>query len=270
MPAVEVISRLRDHYGEDALSRTQTYFGINEIKRGRTDLNNIASPGREPREDLAGAIFAKLNADPHLAARKLAKSLRIAASTVCRDLKEVLGMKCRHLRWVPHTLTAVQKVVRAELAERKLQALAKHERSHFHFSFTGDESWMFYAYNHWTMWVLFWDGVDEIERLSHFQQKTMLAIFFNRTGEYKIAILAAGQKMNSRYFMECVLGPLTEVWYPDGWKSHRIRVTLHFDNVPIHNLEELQGHWTALEFTGMEHPPCSPIWHRVTSLCLMQ
>jgi hypothetical protein len=52
-------------------------------------------------------------------------------------------MKCRHLRCVPHTLTAAQKVVRIELAQRMLQALAKHERSHCHFLFTGDESWMF-------------------------------------------------------------------------------------------------------------------------------
>jgi hypothetical protein len=68
MPAVEIISCLGDHYGEDALSRTQIYFLINEIKRGRTDLNNIASPGREPDEGLAGVIAAKLGADPHLSA----------------------------------------------------------------------------------------------------------------------------------------------------------------------------------------------------------
>jgi hypothetical protein len=45
MPVVEIICRLRDHYGENTLSRTQIYFCINDIKRGRTDLSNIASPG---------------------------------------------------------------------------------------------------------------------------------------------------------------------------------------------------------------------------------
>jgi hypothetical protein len=140
VPAAESISRLRDHDGEDALSRTQIYFWINQIKRGRIDLNNIASPGREPDECLAGVIAAKRDANPHLSERQLAQSLRIAASTVCQYLAEVMGMKCRHLRWVPHTLTAAQKVVRVELAECMLQALTTHERSHFHFLFTGDES----------------------------------------------------------------------------------------------------------------------------------
>jgi hypothetical protein len=90
MPAVEIISQLRDHYEEDALSQTQIYFKINEIKRGRTDLNSIAGPGTEPDQGLAGVIAAKLDADPHLSARKLAQSLRIAASTVCRYLSEFL------------------------------------------------------------------------------------------------------------------------------------------------------------------------------------
>jgi hypothetical protein len=123
-------------------------------------------------------------------------------------------------------LTLAQKVVRVELAERMLQALANHQRSYFHFLFTGDESWMFYAHNDWTVWVPSWDDVDQIERSSHFQQKTMLTIFFNGTGEYKIAMLPAGQKMNNKYFMECVLGPLTEVCYPDGRKSQKRRVML--------------------------------------------
>jgi hypothetical protein len=71
--------RLRDHYGDDAISRTQIYFWINEKKRRRTDLNNIASPEREPDEDLTGVIAANLDADPHLSARKLAQPLRLAA-----------------------------------------------------------------------------------------------------------------------------------------------------------------------------------------------
>jgi hypothetical protein len=138
MPAVGIIYCLRNYYGEDALSNADL-FCINKRKCGRTDFNNIASPGREPDEGLADIIAAKLDTNPHLSARRLAQSLRIAASTVCRYLTEVLGMECRHLRWARHALTAAQKVVHVELAERMLQALAKHERSHFHFLFTGDK-----------------------------------------------------------------------------------------------------------------------------------
>jgi hypothetical protein len=116
MPGLQIVERLRQLYGEDALSRTQVYFWINEVQLGRTDLDTIASPGRERDESLAAVIAGKLDAHPHFSARKLAQSLGIAVSTICRYLTEVLGMKCRHLRWVPHTLTHAQKLIRAELA----------------------------------------------------------------------------------------------------------------------------------------------------------
>jgi hypothetical protein len=80
------------------------YFWVNEVKRGRTDPNVIASPGREPDEGLAAIIAGKLDADPHLSARKLVQSLGIATATVCRYLTELFRMKCWHLRWMPYTL----------------------------------------------------------------------------------------------------------------------------------------------------------------------
>jgi hypothetical protein len=90
------------------------------------------------------------------------------------------------LGWAAHTLTPAQKLMRAELAQSMLQALAKHEHTNNHFLFTGDESWMFYAYDHRTRWVGSCDDVDELERRSHFHQKTMFTVFFNGTGECKL------------------------------------------------------------------------------------
>jgi hypothetical protein len=147
MPAVQIAERIRQHYGEKDLSRTQVYFWVNEVKWGTTDLNAIASPEREPDESLAAVIAGKLDADPHFSARKLAQSLEIPVSTVCRYLTEVLGMKCRHLRWVPHTFTRAQKLMHAELVQSVLQALAKQKHTNYHSLFTGDESWTFYAYD---------------------------------------------------------------------------------------------------------------------------
>jgi hypothetical protein len=216
------------------------YFWINKVERGRTDLNIIASPGREPDESLAAVIAGKLDADPHFSARKLAQSLGIAVSTICQYLTEVLGMKLRHLHWVPHTLTPAQKLMRAELAQSMLQGLAKHEHTNYHFPFSGDESWMFYAYNHRTRWAASWDDVDEIERPSHLHQKTMFTVFFNGTGEYKIMITPDGQKVNSAYFIESLLRPLAEICYPQGRGTRERRVMLHFDNASVHSTERVQ------------------------------
>jgi hypothetical protein len=265
MPGVQIVERLRQHYGEDALSRKQVYFWINEVKRGRTDLNTIASPGRGPDESLAAVIAGKLDADPHFSVRKLTQSLKIAASTVCRYLTEVLAMICQHLRWVPHTLTPAQKLIRAELAQSMSQALAKHEHTNYCFIVTGDESWMSYAYDHRTRWVASLDDVDETERPSHFHQNIMFAVFFNGTGEYKIVIRPQGQKMNSAYFMEYVLCPLAEICYPQGKGTRERRVVLHFDNAPVHDTERVREDLAGFGFRRMAHLPYSPIQHYMTS-----
>jgi hypothetical protein len=216
------------------------YFWINEVKWGRTDGNTVASPGRKPDESLAAVIAGKLDADLHFSARKLAQSLGTAVSTVCRYLTEVLGMKLRHLHWVPHTLTPAQKLIRAELAQSMLQALTKHEHTNYHFPFTGDQSWMFYVYDHRTKWVASWDDVDEIERPSHLHQKTRFTVFFNGTGEYNIAIPPDGQKVNSAYFIKSVLRPLAEICYPQGKGTRERRVMLHFDNASVQSTERVR------------------------------
>jgi histone-lysine N-methyltransferase SETMAR len=166
-------------------------------------------------------------------------------------------MKCRHLRWMPHTLTGEQKVVRAELPPSALQALAKHQHTHFHFSFTGDETWMFSTHDHRTMWIASWDDVEEIGRSSHFQQKTMVTILFNGTRGCKIAILPQGHKMNRTSFIGCVVQSLVEICSPDGRKIHERKVMLHFHNGPIHNAGGVQEHLMGLGFKRLEHSPYS-------------
>jgi hypothetical protein len=96
---------------------------------------------------------------------------------------------------------------------------------------------MLYAYDHRTRWVASSGDVDEIERPSHFHQKTVFTVFFNGTEEYKIAILPEGRKVNNTYFIESVLGPLAEICYPQGSRTRERRVMLHFDNAPVYNTE---------------------------------
>jgi hypothetical protein len=58
---------------------------------GENRSQQFTSTGREPDEGHASVTAAKLDVDPHLSARRLAQSLGIAASAVCRHLTEVMG-----------------------------------------------------------------------------------------------------------------------------------------------------------------------------------
>jgi hypothetical protein len=114
---------------------------------------------------------------------------------------------------------------------------------------------IFSAHDHRTMWVASWDDVEEIGGSSHFQQKTVVTIVFNGTGECKITILPQGNKINSTYFIGSFVQRLTEMCSPDGRKIYERKVVLHFDNGLIHNADALQEHLTGLGFKRLEHPP---------------
>jgi hypothetical protein len=72
MSRVQIAARLKQHYGEGALSNISILLD-KPGKAGRMDHNTIASPGREPDGCLAALIAGKLDADPHLSAKKLAQ-----------------------------------------------------------------------------------------------------------------------------------------------------------------------------------------------------
>jgi hypothetical protein len=49
------------------------------------------------------------------------------------------------------------KVMLTELAQNMLHALATHEHMNSHVLFTGDESWMFSAFDYRMRWIVSWD-----------------------------------------------------------------------------------------------------------------
>jgi hypothetical protein len=79
---IEIHCRLVEHYGGRAMSSSEGCRWIGDIKGGRTDLETISSPGRTPDEGLADIIRGRGEEDPHLSARKIARSFDIAAPTV--------------------------------------------------------------------------------------------------------------------------------------------------------------------------------------------
>jgi hypothetical protein len=52
MKGVEIVDRLNEHYGGDALQRTQMHYWIREVKSETKDLSNVQPPGRATDEGL--------------------------------------------------------------------------------------------------------------------------------------------------------------------------------------------------------------------------
>jgi hypothetical protein len=52
-------------------------------------------------------------------------------STVCHSLRNALGTKYCHLRWIPHRLTVAQNIEREDIAKTMLEIRGKHAVSNF-------------------------------------------------------------------------------------------------------------------------------------------
>jgi hypothetical protein len=213
MKAQEICDRLQNHYHENALKLSAVYKWIREVKYGRKDLPDLEKPGRWPDESLDAVIAARYEMDPRCSAWKIARSLGIALSTVCCCFTEVLELSYRHLRWIPHTLTPAQKVSRVEIAKRMLGELAKHQASNFHFIYTRDESWFLSEYRQTNRWVPVWDDTPTVVKPSHRQEKRMVIIFLNGTGDWVINVLPKGVHMDGDYFADQILTSVAEFCY---------------------------------------------------------
>jgi hypothetical protein len=127
MKGAKIISRLKKPDMDGALSRTQMSVWTNEAKRRRPDLSTSERRGSNLDEGTTAIIGRKFTTNPHLSARKITQSLRIATSTICWDLIVVPGMRSRHFVGRAHPLMADQKVNCVKLMSSMVQVLIKRE-----------------------------------------------------------------------------------------------------------------------------------------------
>jgi hypothetical protein len=72
-------------------------------------------PDEPPTTILDDAVLVALDKQPFSSVRELAKVTCIPTTTVDRHLTKSLGFVLKHLRWVPHPPTDIQKAQRGSL-----------------------------------------------------------------------------------------------------------------------------------------------------------
>jgi hypothetical protein len=127
----EIRDRLNRVYGEDAMKKSQVFFWVEGVRRGREDLRDPKRPGRPSTVDFDSILAHKLEINPHTTVRKLALSLKVSPQTVTTHLREGLGMKCYHLPWVPQLPGESQKAESVRSDHLTLKALDDHARTNY-------------------------------------------------------------------------------------------------------------------------------------------
>jgi hypothetical protein len=92
-------------------------------------------------DDSNDAILLALVEQPFTSVRQLARLTHRPRSTVHRRLTQSLSFRVRHLRWVPHILSASQQLARVTHSRDLLRVLQRQQSRSWHDIITLDESW---------------------------------------------------------------------------------------------------------------------------------
>ena len=253
----EIVSQLHEWFGDESLSRTQVYYWIGELNRGRTDLSDALRSGRPRHTYIDDEILAWIKVDPYASCREIASKVGSSGATVHRRLTE-LGYKNYLLTWVPHQLNNAQKKLRFDMSKMMIQKLNYLKHDKFKYIYTGDETWCKYHFDHKRKWVVSSDDLDERTRPSNFEKKIMIVIFFGINGLVLLDFVPNGQSLKSDYYINNILKQL-EI-NTDAYEVKKIKkvVYLHFDNAPSHSSKSVKQYLDSSPFARLPHPPYSP------------
>jgi hypothetical protein len=92
-------------------------------------------------DDADRAILFALDEHPFACMRELSRLTYLPSPTVDCRLRQSLGGRARHLRWVPNALSDAQRADRMDLSRRLLAMLKVWRDLAWHDMVTLDESW---------------------------------------------------------------------------------------------------------------------------------
>jgi hypothetical protein len=125
------------------------------------------------------ALLDFLEQDPFSSIRELVHFACIPTNTVYRHLTQSLGFMVKHLRWLPHTLTPIQKAKRAALSLELLRQLRSIGHHGWLFIITLDESWSYLSTDHEQIWFRVEEQLRERRRHTIQDPKMMVTIAGN-------------------------------------------------------------------------------------------
>lgn len=195
---------------------------------------------------------------PNASVRFISSHINIPSTTVYRYLTEVLHYKCFHLRWIPHPITENLRQKRIEFSKLLLNEILIAKKNSFKFFVTGDESWFMYEYTPRTQWIKPGDKPPNRISKSLLIQKIMITIFWSKSGIQVLDALDQGNKMNSAYFIEKVLKPLTRSKLYLQAKKQKQKYILHMDNSKVHRSSETTQFLASHSISIAPHPVYSP------------
>jgi len=260
----EIDERLRAVYGTSAPSTATVYNWVREVKNGRQSLEDdprTGGPRTAVTEAKVAAVLAMVKEDRQITIAQLAESLGISDGSVHTILHDHLLMSKVTTKWVPKTLSALQRDERVTCSTSLLNLMQANEELFLHRLVTGDETWV-HHYDPETqaearVWMGHGDSVPERPRMSRSAGKVMMTIFWDVNGPLLIDFLPHKMTVTGEYYAELLARLRCAIKAERRGKLTSGVLLLH-DNAPVHRSRVATAALRDCGFEQLDHPAYSP------------
>jgi len=141
---IETFNKMKQAYGEHALSRLQVFKRYKAYSEGRESIKDEPCSGRptSKTENNMEKVRAFVWSDRRLTVRMITCELNLNHTTVHQILTQELAMRKLCARIVPKNLTIEQKENRKDVCLHLLERIQS-DRNFLKNGITGDETWIF-------------------------------------------------------------------------------------------------------------------------------
>jgi transposase len=207
---------------------------------------------------LAEPLRLFLDNDPFTTARMLSRHFNVSATTVKEILARDLGMRKFTRRWVPHTLSDLQKVKRVETSTELFHILNELEVDSFDGITTDDESSFQYLSESSAMFAKWLRDVNPRTRPGIGVTKRMSTIVFANRKLLIAEDLPKGQKYSQDYFISDILPALEREKMRYKRRKQGGTCYAHMNHSKSHDGAKIQGKFDTKGLGRFPHPPYPP------------
>nr|pir hypothetical protein B0564.5 - Caenorhabditis elegans [Caenorhabditis elegans] len=247
--AMEAERNICGAMGEGALSYNTAKSWFQKFKNGDFSLEEIERSGR-PVELNEEDLVKLVEEEPRLSLREMEEKLECCHSTIARHLGR-LGFTSKLGTWVPHELSASQKLTRVNVCTQLLTFRRKFDW--LNNLVTGDEKWVLYVnHSRKRQWLPIGEKGIPTPKPDLHPKKIMICVWWGVQGPVHWELLPTNKTITADYYC----AQLDRVAEKINGKYEKLYF-LH-DNAMPHVAKKTFQKLQDLGWTVLPHPPYSP------------
>jgi hypothetical protein len=258
----QCLERLQSAFSHDAPSRSTVFSWLAEFRRGRQSLEDEPRCGRPPTAvtpENIELVRQLVLEDRRISVHELEALVGIGSGSVKSILHDSLGLRKLESRWIPHTLTPEQMLIRVKWCKEMLVKFDEARSRRLYDVVTGDETWL-YQYDPLNKrqsaeWVFPDDEPPTQTRRARSVGKQMVAYFFFPTDHVKTVLVKEHRRVTADWFVTICQPQVFNSVKDRRRKTGTRGLLLHQYNAPAHTAGTTEAFLREHHVTNLSQPP---------------